>query len=182
MLPKNVATSLKSPKFLNFFWRMLRPNPSHSPEFRANDDSARFDADYPFVSPCGKEMNYIRPADTPIVFDSLREKKDGHEELVYAETLSEPFDPSLLVWGEATDRLYHPVRRHKRLSVPGSSAVTDAVDRLDDDVVEAVVAAAAPLGLVRSHLAVRLAEHFTVSDAGAISLEWGGQSHVVRRL
>ncbi len=52
MMPKNVATSLKSPKFLRFFFRQLR----------INDTGVH--VDYGYVSPCGSEMNFVKPADT----------------------------------------------------------------------------------------------------------------------
>jgi len=99
ILPKNIATSLKSSKFLDFFFTMLRPN--HTGRF----------GEYAWVSPCGKEMNFVRPADTPIVFDKL---EDGM--LIYGATLAEPFDPEELGWDEGTDRLYHRVRQHKHLA------------------------------------------------------------------
>ncbi|CAK9023758.1 UPF0598 protein C8orf82, partial [Durusdinium trenchii] len=145
-MPKNVATSLKSPKFLDFFWTMLRPN--NRGEF----------AEYPFISPCGKEMNFIRPADTPVVFDALEDRTDeeGNEVqvLVYAATLSEVFDPTKLVWHSTTDRLYYPVSKHKRLV--GS------------------------LGLIRSRLAVQFSETFTFGDDGEILMTWKGHTHAIR--
>ncbi|GBG29258.1 UPF0598 protein C8orf82-like [Hondaea fermentalgiana] len=142
MLPKNIATSLKSPKFLNFFFTRLRPN-----------ELGEFE-EYPFVSPCGKEMNYIRPADTPIVFDKLeKDEKDGKEYLYYAADMKEPFDPSLLEWAADTDRLYYPVRNHKRMK--GHRA------------------------LVRSHLAVQLSQNF-VLDGDDIYLDWNGDQHLIK--
>mmetsp|Transcript_11757 Transcript_11757/g.23132 ORF Transcript_11757/g.23132 Transcript_11757/m.23132 type:complete len:241 (+) Transcript_11757:116-838(+) len=141
MLPKNIATSLKSPKFLNFFFTRLRPNTLG--EFE----------EYPYVSPCGKEMNYIRPADTPIVFDRLEtDEEDGKEYLMYASDMKEPFDPSLLQWASDTDRLYYPIREHKRMK--GERA------------------------LVRSHLAVQLSQHF-ILDGEDIYLEWNGGKHLI---
>ena len=64
MLPKNIATSLKSASFLRFFWRQLRSN---------DLDLAPWTADYPFISPCGAEMNFVTVADTPIVFERVDE-------------------------------------------------------------------------------------------------------------
>lgn len=118
-LPKNVATSLKSDKFLDFFWRMLRPN------------EAGFHAEYPFVSPCGSEMNFIKVADSPVVF---RDLVDEDRQLRFAATQTVPFAP---------DRL--------RLSQEGRLYVAFDHKRLGHDV----------LGLVASALASRLAEHIT---------------------
>ena len=44
---------------------------------------------FPFLSLCGLEMNYVRAYDTPIVFQSLEEAKDGREGhvLTYVEGL-----------------------------------------------------------------------------------------------
>ena len=52
MVPKNIATCLKAPKFLRFFFSHVKPNDTGKHE------------EYPFVSPCGPEMNFIKPADT----------------------------------------------------------------------------------------------------------------------
>mmetsp|Transcript_30354 Transcript_30354/g.48364 ORF Transcript_30354/g.48364 Transcript_30354/m.48364 type:complete len:257 (+) Transcript_30354:1986-2756(+) len=141
-LPKNIATSLKSAKFLDFFWRMLRPN-----------ESDEFCQDYPFISPCGNEMNYVRPADTPIVFDRIETGDDSEPRLIYAATLSEKFDPAALIWNTTTGRLYHPVQSHKRLK--GTTA------------------------LIRSHLAVHLAEKF-VYENNDVFLDWDGELHEIR--
>jgi hypothetical protein len=64
-MPKNIATSLKSAKFLDFFFKQLRPNPR----------DGLFADEYPFISPCGKEMNFVRPFErrSPIVFIELKE-------------------------------------------------------------------------------------------------------------
>ena len=50
----------KERAFLDFFFRRLRLN-----------DTRRFVDAYPFVSPCGREMNYVAAEDTPVVFHSL---------------------------------------------------------------------------------------------------------------
>lgn len=45
---RNRFTSLKDERFLNFFFRNLRDNDTEQHN------------DYPFVSPCGKELNYVK--------------------------------------------------------------------------------------------------------------------------
>ncbi len=141
-VPKNVATSLKSARFLDFFFRMLR----------ANDSGEH--AEYPFVSPCQGELNFIRPADRhgPIVFDRI-EARDGSRVLVFAGTLEEPWDPSLLAWDTTTDRLYHPVREHARLK--GS------------------------WGLIRSQVGVALSEGFIAHQNG-VGLVFEGREYPIR--
>jgi len=145
VLPKNVATSLKSDKFLDFFWHMLRPNTLGTFE------------EYPFISPCGKEMNFVRPADTPIVFDRIDySEPNGFPRLVYASAHSQEFDPSALVWHTETERIYHPVTKHKRLK--GS------------------------MGLLRSHLGISLSERFVFENDGGVSLEWEDKVFPIRMI
>lgn len=96
-----IATSLKSPKFLNFFFRQVRQNETDEhPEYR-------------FFSPCGKEKNYIRAADTPVVFHTLEDHDPDNAELVYAGDLRVPFHPAQLFMSD-TGKMYHPVE-HKHL-------------------------------------------------------------------
>ncbi len=141
-VPKNVATSLKSARFLDFFFRVLR----------ANDTGEH--AEYPFVSPCQGELNFVRPADRhgPIVFDSI-EARDGSRVLAFAGTLEEPWDPSLLAWDTVTDRLYHPVREHARLK--------------------------GTWGLVRSQVGVALSEGFIARQDG-VGLLFEGREYPIR--
>eukprot|EP00520_Triparma_pacifica_P019521 CAMPEP_0118633246 /NCGR_PEP_ID=MMETSP0785-20121206/891_1 /TAXON_ID=91992 /ORGANISM="Bolidomonas pacifica, Strain CCMP 1866" /LENGTH=147 /DNA_ID=CAMNT_0006524101 /DNA_START=185 /DNA_END=625 /DNA_ORIENTATION=+ len=94
--PKNIATSLKSEKFLDFFFSQLCRN-----------DTGEF-TDYPFFSPCGKEKNYIRPACQGVVFHDLQySRDDGSGELIWGGKLKQRFDPSQLVMSDRTGRLYH---------------------------------------------------------------------------
>ncbi len=77
------------PWFLDFFFRRLAP--TANPEY----------PEYPYVCRCGDEMNYLRPADTPIVYTGLSEGR-----LLYASTLSVPFYPDRLAYSEE-GVLYH---------------------------------------------------------------------------
>ena len=47
-------------KFLEFFFKRVKLNAS-----------GRYEREFPYVSPCGREMNYIRCDDLPIVFSQL---------------------------------------------------------------------------------------------------------------
>lgn len=77
------------PWFLDFFYRRLAStaNP-HYPE-------------HPYVSRCGDEMNYLRPADTPIVYTGF----DGTK-LTYAHSLHSMFRPDRLGYSNE-GVLYH---------------------------------------------------------------------------
>ncbi len=78
--------------FLDFFFKRLKPN-----------DTGLY-SEYPFVSPCGREMNFIQSAGTPYVFRML---DIGQNALIYGGTLSQPWQPGHLLYG-SDDQLYHP--------------------------------------------------------------------------
>lgn len=103
-LPKNIATCIKNLEFLDFFFRRLR---------RVNEGEREIlrqlhaQDDYPFVSPCGPELNFVRPADLPIVFHSINDGKDGSKELVFGGSMVQPFCPDRLAISRVSGRLYH---------------------------------------------------------------------------
>ncbi|KAF0745756.1 hypothetical protein Ae201684_000204 [Aphanomyces euteiches] len=99
-VPKNIATSLKSPKFLRFFFGHLRPNP------HAGSTLDPFQ-DYPYISPCGNETNFIKAADTPIVFTELKQVDDATFHLVTNGSHDVVFNPSHVAMSSSTGRLYH---------------------------------------------------------------------------
>ncbi len=84
------GTVLGEEGFLRFFYKHLR----------GNDTTAH--VEYPFVSPCGREMNFVRAADTPIVFSNRTEGR-----LTGYGGIAVPFEPALLRFGE-NSALYHP--------------------------------------------------------------------------
>lgn len=88
------------PEFVDFFFRRLAV--SANPEY----------PEYRYVSRCGAEWNYAKPADTPIVFTHLHEGR-----LWYAASLSVPFDPQKLSYS-ADGVLYHgaPIGERGRLT------------------------------------------------------------------
>ncbi len=67
-------------RFLGFFFRRLRTN-----------DSGRH-PEYPYLSPCGAEWNFVRSAGAPIVFRSL----DNGRLLYAGGELAAPLDPERL--------------------------------------------------------------------------------------
>ena len=85
------GTVLTDARFLQFFYRRLQPN-----------DTGRH-THYPYVSPCGVELNFVIAEETVILFRRLLSV--GH--LEYGEGLSVPFEPGALRVS-ASGRLYHP--------------------------------------------------------------------------
>lgn len=148
--PKNIATSLKSAKFLRFFFSQLQRNDAAT----APGDLAAF-LEYPYKSPCGKEMNFIKCADRPLVFDNLaRDPQTGEWQFAFGGgELKMPFYPETLRMSLSTGRLYHDVRtRHVS---PGSDE---------------------GIALVRSQLAVELAKHMEIGEIHAGDTAGGDQA------
>ncbi|POM63437.1 Cytochrome b5 reductase with F-box domain, partial [Phytophthora palmivora] len=77
--PKNIATSLKSAKFLRFFFSQVRLNGIAQCKLKEEEEFL----EYPYRSPCGKEMNFIKCADRPFVFEDLRRGESGKWMLVF---------------------------------------------------------------------------------------------------
>lgn len=86
-------TLLIDKNFLNFFFRQIQYN------------KTGYFENYPYISPCGKEMNFIACPDTPIVFKHLT-----NEHLIYGGDLTIPFDPLQLKYVEVSGQLYYPIK------------------------------------------------------------------------
>lgn len=91
------STQLDDRTFLDFFFQRLRVNITEQfPEFS-------------WVSPCGREMNFVRARETPIVFDRLI-ADEPHDMLGFNHTsLTIPFEPDGLRVS-AHGGLFHPAR------------------------------------------------------------------------
>lgn len=63
---KNFTSCFKEKKFLQFFFSRIRKN-----------DTGRFENEFPYLSPCGRERNYIRCDDLPIVFTHILKDPKG---------------------------------------------------------------------------------------------------------
>ncbi|CAJ1059410.1 UPF0598 protein C8orf82 homolog [Xyrichtys novacula] len=141
---KNFVTCFKDKQFLVFFFSRLRSN-----------QSGRYEEDFPFLSLCGRERNFIRCDDRPVVFTHLVHSEDK-ELLSYcggADKLTIPFRPEALYMHPVTGRVYHPC------SERGGG-----------------------VGLVRSALAIELSPFFVYDSEQGQSGEpthflWGGQKH-----
>ena len=119
---------LTEKKFLQFFFRRLKPY-----------DAGRYSRNFPYVSLCGRELNFVRCDDLPIVYTHVIDTPDG-EHLTYAHAgnlLTVPFQPQGLCMLPESGRVYHPAP-----SLP------------------------AGVGLVKSSLAIELSQTFEFEDGG----------------
>ncbi|XP_059197035.1 UPF0598 protein C8orf82 homolog [Centropristis striata] len=142
---KNFVTCFKDKPFLVFFFTRLRSN-----------QSGRYEEDFPFLSLCGRERNFVRCDDRPLVFTHLL--PGDQEQLSYcggAEKLSVPFRPEALYMHPVSGRVYHPCSERGGL-----------------------------VGLVRSALAIELSPFFVYAPGQSQSGQpthflWGGQEHTL---
>lgn len=102
MRMKNFTSCFKEKKFLKFFFSQLRMN-----------NTNRY-SEFPFLSPCGKEKNYVRVDDCPFVFTHVVTKEvKGMKQLHLAynnadELLTLKFEPEKIFMLPETGRVYHP--------------------------------------------------------------------------
>ncbi|BFG04971.1 uncharacterized protein DMAD_03818 [Drosophila madeirensis] len=138
---KNFTSCFKEKAFLKFFFSRLRLNKTQ-----------RYLSDFPYISLCGRERNFIRCDDTPLVFTEQLKKTDGGEEVLgYAHAgpvLTLPFEPHKLYMDPKNGRVYHP-------ATPQVGGI----------------------GLVRSKLAIELSQHFEfpAGDASPTHFKWHGE-------
>uniref|UniRef100_UPI00358E90FF UPF0598 protein C8orf82 homolog n=1 Tax=Myxine glutinosa TaxID=7769 RepID=UPI00358E90FF len=96
---KNFITCYKDRKFLAFFFRQLKRN-----------HTGRYARDFPYVSLCGRERNFLRSEDRPVVFTETLEH-DGDTRLLYGgagDGTWEPFQPAEMCMLPRSGRVYHP--------------------------------------------------------------------------
>ena len=96
-------------KFLAFFFRRIKRN-----------STGRYEGDFPYVSPCGPETNYIRCDDLPVVFTHLLDDKGQPIQDIesYGNSLLQPPQSG----GESSsgqDSNFNPLRTQN--SIPNSS-------------------------------------------------------------
>lgn len=132
-------TFLRDSKQLRFFFNRL-----------ARNDTGLYADQFPYVSPCGKELNFVACADRPIVFQDLVRDASGRPSLTYATArvandpyLSVEFDPSRVYVGRRNGRLYFDPRE----GLPGGG-----------------------FGLIRSQLCFELGQRIEFHDNGAVDL------------
>uniref|UniRef100_A0A7S2JS56 Uncharacterized protein n=1 Tax=Leptocylindrus danicus TaxID=163516 RepID=A0A7S2JS56_9STRA len=170
--PKSIATSLKSEAFLNFFFRQIRRiSDEEIGLLKYDHDAAR---DYPFVSPCGQEMNFIRPADeiTPIVFHGLSSSSssscnsaggDSPTSLIFGGSLIQQFSSDALVISKTNNRLYHRLLHCEgRMTNDEQKAPRQ---KYPSKLHQYSVTSGSPeYGLIQSALAVELSNNFEATE------------------
>ncbi|XP_053608570.1 UPF0598 protein CG30010 [Plodia interpunctella] len=96
---KNFTSCFKEKKFLEFFFKRIRLN-----------NSGRYQEEFPFISLCGRERNYIRCDDVPIVYTHMISNSET-DFLTYGyagEMLKTQFIPGKIFMMPSTGRVYHP--------------------------------------------------------------------------
>uniref|UniRef100_A0A1Q3F8L6 Uncharacterized protein n=1 Tax=Culex tarsalis TaxID=7177 RepID=A0A1Q3F8L6_CULTA len=145
---KNFTSCFKERKFLEFFFKRIRPNDITA------EGSAHYREHFPFVSPCGRERNFIRCDDVPAVFTHVFKDKDGSERLSFGhagDSLSVLWEPARVCMFPTSGRVYHP-----------------APERYGS------------VGLIRSRLAIELSKDFSFGsgeDQPPTHFCWNGTTH-----
>ncbi|VDP88184.1 unnamed protein product [Echinostoma caproni] len=120
--------------FIDFFFSRLQVN-----------TTGRYTNEFPFLSLCGRERNYLRCDDKPTVFVDLKQLSDQKWHLLYGSEkttkLSVPFMPEHLHMYPKSGRVYHPTSRKP----------TPTDSRTESDL---------SVGLICSRLAVQLSPNF----------------------
>ena len=99
---RNYTTWLKQKKALNFFFEHLQPN------------DLGIEEDYPYISPCWTEMNFVKWYEYPIVFSNLYKNANNKLEISYGGDHIQEFDPSRLKM-DGNGHFLHPLDNHKYL-------------------------------------------------------------------
>ncbi|XP_023948535.2 UPF0598 protein CG30010 [Bicyclus anynana] len=125
---KNFTSCFKEKKFLEFFFKRIRLN-----------KTGRYQEEFPYISLCGRERNYIRCDDLPIVYTHIITKGKPAVDFMtfgYAgELLLTQFQPDKVYMLPETGRVYHP-----------------ADDKYGG------------IGLVRSKLSIEISRNFTFKN------------------
>lgn len=141
--------SLLDQHFLVFFFNRLKLN-----------QSGRYQQDFPFLSLCGRERNFLRCEDQPIVFTHLLSEAGHEERLSYCgggAKLTVPFRPESLFMQPVSGRLYHPGPER-----------------------------GGGVGLIRSALAIELSAHFEYAagqegTGQPTHFMWAGRRHTLTK-
>ena len=156
---KNFTSCYKEPKFLEFFFRNLR-------ESNKSVVDNPYSSAFPFVSHCGREVNYVACDDLPFVVTKLNTHSDTLElnNITASAHWLYQFDPTHLFENRASGRLYY-LQEGKQ---PAESKQT-FYKRLP-----------AQLALVRSDLAIFLMEKSsTLLDDGQLTFEYKSRTYTL---
>jgi len=131
-------------QFLKFFFTQLKTN-----------KTGRYTDDFPYVSHCGREHNFVRCDDLPIVFTELllqsaTDSADTYHLTYAGGMLSVDFEPQHIVMLPDTGRVYH--------TGPANGG---------------------GVGLIKSSLAIELSKFFDFADGGSVPTHfvWQGQRY-----
>jgi len=96
---KNFVTCFKDKDFLIFFFKRLKINKSN-----------RYADDFPYISRCGPELNYIRCESKPIVYTDIYLNDNKYELILnnIGAKFTVPFQPQKLCMLPKNGRVYHP--------------------------------------------------------------------------
>ncbi|XP_050530231.1 UPF0598 protein CG30010 isoform X2 [Daktulosphaira vitifoliae] len=141
---KNFTSAYKEIDFLVFFFKRLKKNTTN-----------RFTEQFPWISLCGRERNYIRCDDLPIVFTHIIKNEVGfffsHNHA--GQKLIIPFEPRKIWMDVENGRVYHPASEQF-----GS------------------------IGLVSSKAAIDLSKRFVYADEDLLiptQFMWDGKKHIL---
>ncbi|ORY75026.1 hypothetical protein BCR35DRAFT_306441 [Leucosporidium creatinivorum] len=159
---RNFTSCFKDPTFLSFFYTHLRRNELEDEE--AQELRGR---GFEWISLCGRERSFLRPEDTPLVFQKL-----GKEGLTFAGSNTHPFDPTSLR-SDLRGYLYHPsppspsLRRRSLSPSPSPSSPSPF----------------GPYSLLRSSLVLEaFSKSLQIDEEGGGSFEWDGRRWEIGRL
>lgn len=103
---KNFTSCFKDKHFIQFFFKRLRFN-----------ETNRYQKEFPYLSLCGRERNFIRCDDVPVVFTEImrtpNSKNDSSYSLSYnhaAGDLLNRFQPNNIYMSPETGRVFHPAK------------------------------------------------------------------------
>jgi len=127
-------------------------------------------------------MNFILPADMPVVFHDFVQGpteggedggKEGETALVYAGNLQQEFDPSSVYISSRSGRLYHPLNTTKKRRLAAAAAAGREGREGERDGGRG--GGRPRFGLVRSHVGLLLSDRLvhTEEDEGGLVLMWG---------
>lgn len=150
--------------FLAFFFKRLREN-----------KTGRYEDTFPYISPCGPEINYVRCDDLPIVYTHILDRS-GHvieDVATYGQTPPPPGEhfAEMLSYGGAGNLLTARFDPEKLCMLPTTGRVYyGGLERLGG------------VGLVKSSLASELAQFFVYNRSGVdsnsppVRITWRGKT------
>ncbi|XP_005092095.1 UPF0598 protein CG30010 [Aplysia californica] len=98
---KNFTSCFKEKDFLVFFFKRLKEN-----------DRGKYSDEFPYISPCGRELNFVRCDDTPIVYTHIIGGTESSPDLLSyggaGDRMTVPFEPINVCMFPHTGRVYHP--------------------------------------------------------------------------